>query len=169
MVRKFIVAQLPTEGLRALQADTVPILLALRPEAGFCPNSDVLTREGYVAHHLYTHMRASLNLTEGEEPPMTWVTDPDYVVNEAVALAVGREKLQVSFIRPRHRPRSCPRPRPHPRPLLSTLPSPLGHGESAGVGGRLPRRCTGVLVCSGPRWNRKVARRRLVTGNLRYC
>ena len=79
---------------RTLQRSIVDVVLAARPEPnGFvnCQYVDAGSFEGYVARHLFWHMRGAL--AEGEEPPDEWITHEDTTIRGNAATAVGVDAL----------------------------------------------------------------------------
>ena len=93
IVRDYVISKHTDEELKALQHQVVKALLDARPEGGFptAQHSAATTFEGYVARHLFWHIKGAL---AGDEPPMEWVDHrQDLAVRQAVALAVGVEAL----------------------------------------------------------------------------
>ena len=81
-----------------LQHQVVKALLEVRPEAGF-PTAEHSTSgsfEGYVARHLFWHIRGALSVTWAtmELPPESLIThEEDEAVLRAVAMATGLDNL----------------------------------------------------------------------------
>ena len=93
IVRDYVISKHTEEELKALQHQVVETLLNARPREGFptAGYSAATTFEGYVARHLYWHMRGAL---AGDGPLMEWVDHrQDLAVRQAVALAVGQDVL----------------------------------------------------------------------------
>ena len=93
IVREYVISKQTDDELKALQHEVVKALLGARPEGGFptAEYSAATTFEGYVARHLFWHMRGAL---AGDEPLMEWVDHrQDLAVRQAVALGVGRDAL----------------------------------------------------------------------------
>ena len=93
IVREYVISKQTGDELKALQHEVVKALLGARPEGGFptAEYSAATTFEGYVARHLFWHMRGAL---AGDEPLMEWVDHrQDLAVRQAVALGVGQDAL----------------------------------------------------------------------------
>ena len=93
IVRDYVISNHTDEELKGLQQQVVETLLNARPAEGFptAEHSVATTFEGYVARHLFWHMRGAL---AGDEPLMEWVDHrQDLAVRQAVALAIGQDVL----------------------------------------------------------------------------
>jgi len=91
IIRDYTIGQLEGEELQAKQAAITQALLDARPESGFPTAEAPSTLEGYVARHLFWHMRGAL--ADGETPPEDWIAHEDGAVLRAVAMAIGYDAL----------------------------------------------------------------------------
>ena len=98
IVRDYVISKHTDEELKALQHQVVKALLEARPEGGF-PTAEHSTSgsfEGYVARHLFWHIRGALSVAGGtmEAPPESLIThEEDAALLRAVALATGLDNL----------------------------------------------------------------------------
>ena len=98
IVRDYVISKHTDEELKALQHQVVRALLEARPEGGFltAEHSAPGSFEGYVARHLFWHIRGALSIGGAtmEAPPESWIAhEEDAAVLRAVALATGLDNL----------------------------------------------------------------------------
>ena len=94
IVRDYVIAQHPTEGLHALQRRVVGAVLAARPEPDGFPSIEhakLGSFEEYTARHLYWHVKGSLQ--EDEEPPDALIEHRDGSVKVGLAMALGLDAV----------------------------------------------------------------------------
>ena len=98
IVRDFSIRSQDPSKLAAKQRGVVEAMLDARPPTGFrtAEYTQPNTFEGFVARSLHWHVRNALSRGDAEEPPRDWIMHPDRAVQDAVAIALGRESL-VSF------------------------------------------------------------------------
>ena len=98
IVRDYVISKHTDEELKALQHQVVKALLEARPEGGF-PTAEHSTSgsfEGYVARHLFWHIRGALSVAGAstmEAPPESLIAHEDEAVLRALALATGHANL----------------------------------------------------------------------------